>query len=266
MQDYNVFINRIDAIKEQLDEQRELILMSLSDPMLLFDRASQIFSSRKDTIFKIMSVYEDNQRKMDSHQFQEFLCSIVDSYFQQTFKDDKLEVKVRNPNSFPSIFAVYYDDMEIIQFDIIERFYGKRTILTKEDIEKRYIGLYEDYQEELDRLNDKLYKMISAKNDPLGYVIEFHKNKKKKVLNKLFYGAKELLVCGFQKDKLVSLIDKSIADYEKMIEEVDDRYSKYNNRTEDIDNLEIQEYAMKFIESMFIEHNYRFEIESHKLY
>ena len=252
-------------IVNQLNKQREFIERSVINPELLFDKASTTLN-RKNTVFKIMSVYEDGQRKMDVHEFQTFLCSIIRDFFKSVLNDERVSIRVRDRMRYPSIFAVYYNDNEIIQFDIFERYYGKRNMKTKEEIELYYKKQENEKLEELEFVNKKISNMQAAKANTLKWIVDFHKNKDKGILNKLYYGVKEVITYFPQRDKIRKLIDDALAKYDTQLEEIKNRYEKYSNMEADLTNLKLKEDIVSLVEPIFIKYNYRLETENHKLY
>ncbi|MFF2834262.1 hypothetical protein ACFVSK_21055, partial [Cellulosimicrobium cellulans] len=165
-----------------------------------------------------------------------------------------------------SIFAVYYDDNEIIQFNIFERYYGKRNMKTKEEIEQHYKRQENEKLEELEFVNEKISNMQAAKANTLKWIVDFHKNKDKGILNKLYYGVKELVLYLPQRDKIRKLIDDALTKYNNQLEEINDRYEKYNDMEADLEKLKIKESIISQVEPIFIKYNYRLETENHKLY
>lgn len=265
MREFKDFVERIDLNIIRLNKQREFLVDSTFNPELLFDKTSESLS-RKDVLFDIMNVYEDGERKMNVHEFQTFLCSLVNEFFKSTLQDDKISIKVRDRMRYPSIFAVYYNDSEIMQFDIFERYYGKRNMKTKEEIEHYYKRQENEKHEELEFVKEKISDMQTAKSNPMRYIINYHKKRKTDIIKKLYYCAKELAVSIIQFKKLTSLMEQALDKYYGQLKEIEDRYEKYNKLEEDLKNLQIREEIISKVEPIFMRYGYRLETESHKLY
>lgn len=200
MEDENIYFNRINIIIETLESQKRFIQDSVSCPSMLFERASEFIRSTREPLFQIFNIYEDNERKMNVHEFQNYLCSIVNEHFIRYFNSYKVEVKLRNPNTFPSIYAVYFNGFEIIQFDIFKRYYGVREIKTEEMIHREQDERKKYHDIELERLTSKLSAMEQARQHTFNYIVNYHRTKNNGgIRNKLYYGTKELLQLAFQK-------------------------------------------------------------------
>ncbi|OZB98136.1 hypothetical protein [Paenibacillus sp. XY044] len=265
MKDIREFNHRIELAVNRLNKQREFLKRATDKPEILFDKASTMFT-RKDDIFSIMNVYEDGQRKMNVHDLQAFLCSIINNFFRSELKDERITIKVRDRLRYPSIFAVYYDDNEFLQFDIFERYYGKRMMKTVEEIEEHYKRQADQKHKELEIVKEKISDMLAAKDNPIKYIINYHKNRKTKIYKKWFYGSKELVLYVFQWGKMSKLVGKALDKYAQQLEEIEARYKKYDNLEFDLKNLRIKEDLISKVEPIFIKYNYRLETENHKLY
>ncbi|MFI2856924.1 hypothetical protein ACH6EH_07260 [Paenibacillus sp. JSM ZJ436] len=265
MKDIKEFTDRIELTINKLSKQREFIMRAINKPELLFDKTSEMFH-RKDAIFQIMSVFEDGQRKMHIHEFQDLLASIVIEFFRKEVEDERIIVKLKNPNTYPSIFAVYYDDCEVMQFNIFERYYGMRYRKSREEIEKHYSDQVERHHESLERINNKLLQIESFKKSPIRYIFKYHKDRNVKLYKKLFYGLKELLSFAIFSKRMAKTIDEAKIKYVGQIEESKERQQKYYNLEEDLEKMKLRDDVIAKVEPIFIKYNYRLETDSHRLY
>lgn len=266
MQELSRFIARIDEVRARLKVQSELILESTENPELLFDQASKYFPSAKETIFNIMDVYEDGQRKMNAYELQEKMLQIINEFFKQQLGDTTVEVRTRKEKAFPSLFAIYKDDVELIQFDIFKRFYGKRTVKSKEDIEQKYIQLYLYYMSERQIFEEKISEYNSFLTEPYKYIIDYQKNRNTELFKKLWRGAKEVIEYSFASAKYKTAANKEIQRLENKLELIENSYAKMNKRSEEIDLLESTKDLIITLEDIFIKYDYRLETEQYKLY
>lgn len=58
----------------------------------------------------------------------ECIVELANSHLKDWLKknnhDDNLHLRLRNKHSFPSIFAIYHDKTELIQIDLVNKWYG----------------------------------------------------------------------------------------------------------------------------------------------
>nr|WP_145401685.1 hypothetical protein [Paenibacillus xylanexedens] len=256
------FIERIDIEQDKFRKQRALLEQAADNPQLFFDKASEVIS-RKDSLFNIMNVYEDGQRKMDSIEFTEYIGKLLDTFFKKELGD---HVSVKT-SSYPSMYCVMVDNDQLIHFDPYEKYYGQRRYFTAEQRQKDYDDTLERINKETSETKSKLDDMKKAKENTFKYIVQFYVNKKNKsVFKRLFGIIKESTIYTFKMRQIKEGIDKKIEQYERQLEEQKRRKEKHIESGTGIEMLELRLQVTNVVSDLFKKYGYRHETENHKLY
>jgi len=257
------FIERIDIEQDRFRKQRTLLEQAVNNPQLFFEKASEVIS-RKDSLFKMMSVYEDGQRKMDTHDFTEYIGTLLDSFFKQELNDKNVAVIT---SSSSSMYCVMMDDAQLVHFDPYEKYYGQRKYFTAEQRQKDYDDTLERINKETTIMNNNLNDMKKAREGTYRWIVRFYANKQKKSIFRKLYGiVKESLIYTFKMKQINEGIEKKIKKYERQLEELKKRKEQHIESGTGIDLLELRLQAADVVSDVFKKYGYRHETENHKLY
>jgi hypothetical protein len=283
-----LFIQAIEGAKEELSAQQTFLEEAIKDPHVLFSRGTDRLG-KKSLVSYIMNGFVFNDGKLLVHDFQVFLADLTDRFVQEWAKSngitESIKVEVRMPNSYPSIFAIYHKEMELIQFNVLEKFYGVRNkVKDEETIRFDYKKLVEQIEEHTEPLLVEVADYERLLNHPHQYIREHYKSKRaeniivigkgktkkkynyKNLLKLPLYELSEHCSIFFKKrsfnDKLKVKIENAIT----MIESEKRVLSRYPSIEELIEKNRIIDDLTKKLIPMFEEFDYYLEIEKHKLY
>lgn len=256
------FIERIDIEQDKLRKQRVLLEQAANLPQLFFEKASEVIS-RKDSMFKIMSVYEDGQRKMDSQELTEYIGTLLDKFFKQELDDQNVGVKT---TSSSSLYCVMMDDVQLVHFDPYEKFYGQRNYRTTKQLQDDYDNTFIRLNNETSEVNTKLADMRKAKKATYKWIVQYYMKKDKSISRKLYLCAKDTLIYTFRMKQVNEGIDKKIKKYERQLEELKKRKDYHIECGTGIELLELKLQAADVISDVFKKYGYRHETENYKLY
>ncbi|PYE51482.1 hypothetical protein DFQ00_102276 [Paenibacillus barcinonensis] len=256
------FIERIDIEQDRLRRQRTLLEQAANNPQLFFEKASEVIS-RKDSLFKIMSVYEDGQRKMDTHDLTEYIGKLLDSFFKQELSNKNVTVKT---SSSSSMYCVMMDDAQLVHFNPYERFYGQRSYRTVKQLQEDYDNTLTRLNNETSEVNSKLEDMKKAKEATYKWMIQYYMQKNKSISRKLYLCAKDTLIYTFRMKQVNEGIEKKIKKYEWQLEELKKRKDNHIECGTGIELLELRLQAADVISDVFKKYGYRHETENYRLY
>lgn len=187
---YEDFSSLIEESAMELQKAQNFLLRTTVQPMLLFQEAHIYLKSNRNIVTAVMNTSYLKNDKVNGHAFQVFLASILDRGLQAWVEKNQIphevRILVRNPNSFPSIFAVYVNEQEIIQFNIFERWYGLRDVIfTEDEIRERAEKHKITNEEALKELDIELTKWTDIQQKPSSlirtpwdiFVLLFKRNK-----------------------------------------------------------------------------------------
>lgn len=190
------FFDAIFEAQKELDEALAFLKRAESTPAILFAEASRYLISTRGMVYTIMNHVRTEDGKIKGHDFQVYLADLANRYFQQWLRErdipDDFAIQIRDANYFPSNFAIYHGDRELIQFNLIEKWYGVR----KRPLSKETILLEDSKQAErllaaIRKQEKSLVQAIHRRDYPRQYVKGvkhsiryFFSNKKK--LDKIF--------------------------------------------------------------------------------
>lgn len=256
------FLERIDIEQDKLRKQRSLLEQASNNPKLFFEKASETIS-RKDTLFNIMSVYEDGERKMDLHEFTQYIGTLLDGFLKDELDDQNVTVKT---TSSSTLYCVMMDDVSLVYFDPYERFYGQRKYRTAQQLQEDYDRTLAQLNDEASEANSKLEDMKKAKEATYKWIVQFYMKKDKSISRKLYLCVKDTLIYTFRMKQVNEGIDKKIEQYQRQLEEQKRRKEKHIECGTGIEMLELTLKAAEVVADVFKKYKYRLETENHKLY
>lgn len=242
------FILKIEEEERNFIEGKELIKKCIEEPKLIFTEAREILGSPRHLVFESVGRMR--------HDFQYFLASIANNYFQEWLEEqnieDKAEVEVRNPNSYPSIFVVYFNDEEVIQFDIFKKSYGMREKrFTEEELLQKHTKNKLRIQSEIEKEKVKLEEIIDMKANPKKYV--------------KFWS--DYYLIWFRRKKLKKSFDRRIKFQKKDLKFYEDELSRAEETYfYQLEKNKRMEKAINKIEPFFEKLGYEKSTEQHLLY
>lgn len=267
----SVFIQVIDKTIERFQQQKAFLEQACSQPELLFQDAHRVIGSKRDHIYQIMNQWNDGKRILQVHDFQKFMAELLNRFVQQWAKEhgihQEVVVKVRNPNTFPSIFAVYHGDIELIQFDILKRFYGIRdAIKSEEEINEERKKFENERNEQIERCKNEIAEYVKMKESPFAYVWNYHRNHKpKNWFRGLINEVGEYFFLVFKRRKMLTLIDEAIKSRQTSISSYEDNIKRVD-WNEKIRISKARAELTEKLKSLFEQYGYRLETERYNLY
>jgi len=207
----NEYISLLEEVRSELEAETEFLKKAAVEPIRFFTETKERFKSHRSMLFLSLN-YKARQGQGSVHEFQRFLAEKMNEVFQawllQNGTNLPLSIRVRTRSSFPSLFAVYDGDTEILQFNIFEKTYGiRQRPLTEEELLKRG----QDEERRLRTLKNKeeksLAELVKVKEKPYLYSFSSWKGfyllflryeRTMKRINELIKETKER-VCDFEK-------------------------------------------------------------------
>lgn len=152
------FISTMRDAEMELKEAVAFIERAEQFPKLFLEESHQYIGKTKDIVFSIMNHWKRGEKEIKGYDFQSYLADVSNRYFQEWLKANNItesfEIEVRNLQQFPSIFAVYQNGIELIQVNILDKWYGIRQKNSTEE------ELLEEHRRNLERAdNDILSQM-----------------------------------------------------------------------------------------------------------
>lgn len=137
-----VFIKTIEEAESELKEALLFIERANQSPKLYLEESNQHIGRTKDMVLSVMNHWKRGEKEIKGYDFQAYLADACNQYFQEWMKEqsmeESLQIEVRNPRQFPSIFAIYHNQTELIQLNIFEKWYGIRENPSEEKVIKKY--------------------------------------------------------------------------------------------------------------------------------
>lgn len=273
----SLFIKAIEEAKNELTRQEKLLQMGVNDPSLIFDQAQKVIGKR-GLSFDVMNRDMLDGGKLKVHDFQTFLADLTNQFVQSWAKEhgiqEEITVEVRTPNTFPSLFAIYFGEVEIMQFSITEKIYGNhRKAKTDENIREEYARFEKDKEDERNRIESKLTEYETMIEDTHGYVRGFYREKakglkffSKKRIRMLKNEIGEHVSFFFKKEKLESAVQEKIENLRKQLERLDERYEIGMTLEESLCMEQLMSDLYVKFTPMFEEFGYEHVNEQHRLY
>lgn len=240
----------------ELQKIQHFLQRAEADPLLLFKESSIYLKSSRNIVTSILGTSYSRNESVTAYAFQVYLATVLDRAFKdwaekQDWKHD-VSVLVRQPSTFPSIFAVYVDEREVIQFNIYERWYGIREkMYSQEELMEQYLKSEENAFSDIEERRNKLAYWIHVKDNPWSFI----KN------------IKDVRILLFERDTIKGNIEKKITSIEQDILSMEQSLAIQKENIPRL--LEQQEKRMDVMEKMrafFVELHYDLMQEKHRLY
>ena len=250
------FCSLIEDATLELQKSQHFLQRVESNPLLLFKEGSIYLKSTRNIVTSVMATSYLKNKTITPHAFQVYLATVLDRAFKEWAKEQdwkhEVAVLVRQPNSFPSIFAVYVDEREVLQFNIFERWYGIREkIYTEEELTEQYLKSEERTLSDIEKREKKLAYWKQVKEKPWSFI----------------KSVKDIHILLFKRRIMEENIEKKIASIETHIANMKQDLTIQKENIPEL--LEQQEKRVKISERMrvfFVELEYSLNEERHQLY
>jgi hypothetical protein len=293
----SAFTTNIDRSLDELKTQNQFLRNADQNPELLFSDAASVLQSPRSMVFSVMQRWRNEGDKIQVHDFQAYLASRIDCFVQGWAKsrgiNEELHVRVRAPNTFPSHFAICMgkaeskpgfvrSNTELIQFNIMDKFYGmKDPALTLEQIKAQYREYEEYHTKEVARIEQKIEEYKNIKEHPFRHIQSHYQNYRKThkrssrstisfahlgVIRSYLAQAKELVWMALIGRKKMSIIDEKIKNAERMIKHANEMQAARPKMEEVIVRNDKKEKLIQKLIPLFEQYGYRLETEKHVLY
>ncbi|MEK3956105.1 MULTISPECIES: hypothetical protein [unclassified Psychrobacillus] len=161
----------------ELEAVRVLFEQFPDDGVYLFRKYGEVISHRKHPFLNIMNSATNEEEGLSPHEFQDLLSSLLHEEllrqpFMRHWKDIyTIQIKPRNRSSYPSLFAIYINEEEMVQFRPMDKMFGIRDkiVLWNElliQVEKESLH----YQEKNILAEDKVVKFQRLIDRPAGEI------------------------------------------------------------------------------------------------
>jgi hypothetical protein len=254
------FISLIKQAAFELQEVEQFLQKATENPMLLFQEAHIYLKSHRNMVVSAMNTSYDNPEKIKPQDFQVYLSSLLDKAIKEWAKKRGLSydvsVQVRNPNCFPSLFAVYVDGYETIQFHLFERWYGIReNVLSEQEVKDRYKKFADSIQKQLEQIEKEMQKWQKIQKNPFSTI--------KRPLD--IFTVPYLLLFKWKtiKENLQKKIQKLYNEKSWLMEELEKEKERID---EQIHYYQMKKKHIDAVLPFFKELNYTLQTEKHKLY
>lgn len=275
----SLFIEAIEGAKNELEEQQSFIEDGIKDPEILFRDSYQKLGKRALTLH-IMNGFLFDESKLQVHDFQVFLAEQINLFVQAWAKSkgivESVSIEVRKPNTYPSIFAVYHEDIELIQFSVLEKFYGIRS---KAKDPNTIIIEYRERENQVERnikpLLDRVREYQDLIDAPHKYIWKHYrrqwktslKNKRIKNMFRLpFLEIGDHFTALFRIENIVEKFQLKIDSTMQSIERERENLNRYPNIQHYIIENQLQQELTEKLIPLFEQYEYRLETEQYKLY
>jgi hypothetical protein len=250
------FLSLIANVTKELSQAQTFLMRVQDDSMLLFNEADQYLKSTRNVVTASMSLAHVKTKTMTPHTFQVYLASLLDKGFKVWAKSQKMErsvsVLVRNPSSFPSIFAVYVDDHETVQFNIFEKWYGVREkFYTEEQLREQFEKSKENTLDCIAQTEKKKTYWVQVKEKPLTFI------KKPYDIYLLLFKYQMILA---NVEKKISSFEHQIKDMQKSLQEQEEAIPKQ------VAHYKARKDIAESVTPFFVELGYSLEEERDRLY
>ncbi|PLS19009.1 hypothetical protein CVD28_00990 [Bacillus sp. M6-12] len=250
------FSSLIEESALELQKAQLFLTKCMKEPMLLFKEAHIYLKSNRNIVTAVMTTSYMKHDKVNPHAFQVYLASILDKAIQEWVQEKEIpydvRVLVRNPNSFPSIFAVYVNEQEVLQFNIFDKWYGTRDIIfTEEDIRNRESKTKTINEESLKEIDQELKKWTKIKEKPTS----------------LIRTPTDIFVLLFKRKKLNNSLDKKVSSLQRQKEDLlKDMRREEESIPAQIEHFQKKQDYTECLIPFFKELSYSLEDEKYNLY
>lgn len=250
------FDSLLETASLELQKSKQFLQRVEGTPHLLFKEAHIYLRSARNIVTSVMSVPHLKNDQATPHAFLIYLATLLDREFKewaktQDWKHD-ISILVRQPNSFPSIFAVYVDEREVLQFNIFERWYGVREKFhTEEELMEHYQKSEKRTLSDIKKSDKKIVYWKDVQAKPWSFIKT----------------VEDIYIFLFKRETLNQNIEKKIVSLERNIGHM--MQDLVIQRESIAETLERQEKAFTIAERMrvfFVELEYTLNEEIQQLY
>jgi len=251
------------ALETQI-KQQAFLQEAADNPNILWKGLRYSIPSTSSLIFSLMEKHyrekESDRRLYTPHHLLVYLASLLNRDFQEwlTTRDiqESFSILVRDAHTFPSIFAVYHGETELIQFNPFQSYYGARMpALTHEELEASFQKRISQLEGEIEHFKAKLTEIEKINKNPLLTAV-----KSPRFLN-------NILVLFFKRKSLYRNIKKEkkqakqrITYYQKELEQ------EITNQPKRIQDQNEKERLLNLLFPFFNELEYELTTEKNRLY
>lgn len=246
------YVSIFGDVQAKLQSQINFLERAFQTPLLFFTDSKYLMHTPHALIFKnLLANYslEKEKKPVDGHDLQAFIGSKLNEVFQVWLKENNIDwnahIQVRHPNSFPSAYGLYIEDMEVYQFDIYKQAYTNKGRPETED------RILESGKKEEQRLREQ----IEQTEEDLAYLRKLQKNK-----FQYFNDFHTLLQIVFKPRIFKKKLVKRIEQLERTLEDQELRLKK--NRKElpiVVDRNKRRQHYLDTISPFFEHFNYTYD-------
>lgn len=169
----SLFFSYIDDAQKELNDGLAFLKKAELDPKLLFTD-SDIHLKSRGMMMAIMNHWRNENEYVKGHDFQVYVADVANRYFQDWLRqkgiNEPFRLEVRNPNQFPSIFAVYHEEVELLQCNLQKKWYGvRKRPFTEEEILYRHEKGLARIEKEMKETEEELKRNLLRRDEPLKY-------------------------------------------------------------------------------------------------
>lgn len=244
------YIGRLDYVQKEIEEYKSLTKGLDEDILDVFHDVGRVMKNNRVLLNGAMG--DDLNRS-----YQLFLADKADTYLKEWLirkgEEPVYRIKVRAIETFPSIYAIYKGEQELIQFSLTNKWYGIREKgKTEEDIKRIHdIDIVRLNNEKKDR-EEELRKWQDIKEEPHTYY--------KGIMNKLTLWTKS-------KEEIEGYLDKQIRNCESwVLEAMENMEWKKQNYEIKLKEEKNKIEAEKILVPFFNEQGYQNNTTEYSLY
>lgn len=272
------FSNMMKHSADVLMKQREFLLAAAKNPRLLFEDHHMNMDVHSVAAKLINSMHDGD--KIRIHDFQTYVASLVNQYLQEWLREKNIRghlihAAVRNPNTYPSIMAIYCDGAEVIQFNIHERYYGvQHEPKDENDIRADYESVEAQLNESVERQREHIKKYEQILSEPFSIIYgHYHKHGKKREWKSYFTELYEYtyVVWAYKlwprkAEKLKAEVQKKIKNLETGIINLQKRPPGWLTLDERLEKNRQRKAQMEMLIPLFESFGFSRTWDKHKLY
>lgn len=250
------YLDALHEVTEELNKSISFLKEADENPVLFFTQAKEVWGSHRNILYRCLDYQGRQNKKRTVHEFQAYVGSRLDEVFQLWKKENGVEndatIEVRNGNTFPSIYGIYLNGQEMMQFNIFEKTYGMRFKVKPEEKilqagQREEVRLKADEKKEKARLEDLLKFREKPFRKLLSFRVFFH------------------LI--FKKSETTRRLNELIRQHEENLQSIQERIQYNRERLPFILQYnQIRKDTFSCIEPFFVQFHYQLEENQAKLY
>jgi hypothetical protein len=257
---FHKFISLIHQANLELQKIEQFLQKVTENPILLFEEAHIYLKSHRNMVVSVINTPYVNPEKIKPQDFQIYLGSLLDKAIKEWAEKRNLpydvSVRVRNPNYFPSLFAVYVDGHETIQFHLFEKWYGiRQIILSDQEVRDKSKKITDSIQEQIKEIEKEIQKWKKIQKNPFSTI--------KRPLDVFTVPYLVLFKWKVIKENLQKKIQKLYNEKSNLMKELEKERKCIN---EQIHYYQMKKKHIDAVLPFFKELNYTLQTEKHKLY